>query len=226
MPSSTDGQESDASHSAAAVPSKSDSRSVRVAIYMQRLLEVAAFRSLVSHLSGWSVVHTAHAVQNAADDASASAFDLLLVDEKLTSECTTEFWQRLLDEDNAYAVILLCGAMTGQLQHVPHSLRLHQISFDANCNEFWQLLCKAVGVSPRYVAGPPESISKRFRLTAREIEVWRQIADGYSVREISHRMQLAESTIDSHKSRLMKKLEARKSVELVRMAIRHGVTKV
>lgn len=60
-------------------------------------------------------------------------------------------------------------------------------------------------------------------LTARELQVMKLLADGFSVRRCAERLELAESTIDNHKSRLMKKLDIHKVVELTHMAIREGL---
>ena len=50
----------------------------------------------------------------------------------------------------------------------------------------------------------------------------RLIALGRSVRDCAHILDLARSTVDNHKSRLMKKLGLRKSQDLTRLAIREG----
>ncbi len=61
------------------------------------------------------------------------------------------------------------------------------------------------------------------RLTAREIEVMTYLAQGLSVKQCAERMKLSRSTVDNHKSRLMKKLNIHKTVELVLLAIRAGL---
>ena len=63
-------------------------------------------------------------------------------------------------------------------------------------------------------------------LTPRELEVMRLLAQGRSVRECAKQLQLAESTIDNHKSRLMKKLRIHKAAELTHLAIRDGLITV
>jgi len=63
-------------------------------------------------------------------------------------------------------------------------------------------------------------------LTARELEVMQLLAQGSSVRDCAEQMHLAESTIDNHKSRLMKKLRIHKAAELTHVAIREGVINV
>ncbi len=65
--------------------------------------------------------------------------------------------------------------------------------------------------------------SPLFKLTGREIEVLRLIALGNTVRACADKLQLAPSTVDNHKSRLMKKLGLHKTTELVRFAVRVGV---
>jgi len=61
------------------------------------------------------------------------------------------------------------------------------------------------------------------RLSKREIEVMTLLAEGNSVRSCAKRLELSESTVDNHKSRLMKKLDVHKSADLVRLAIRAGL---
>lgn len=63
-------------------------------------------------------------------------------------------------------------------------------------------------------------------LTTRELQVMQLLAEGRSVRDCAKQMKLAESTVDNHKSRLMRKLNVHKAVELTRVAIRDGLITV
>lgn len=63
-------------------------------------------------------------------------------------------------------------------------------------------------------------------LTTRELQVMRLLARGKSVRDCAKQLRLAESTIDNHKSRLMKKLKVHKAAELTHLAIRDGIIAV
>jgi DNA-binding NarL/FixJ family response regulator len=63
-------------------------------------------------------------------------------------------------------------------------------------------------------------------LTTREREVMQRLARGNSVRDCARQMHLAESTIDNHKARLMKKLQIHKAAELTHVAIRDGLITV
>ena len=61
-------------------------------------------------------------------------------------------------------------------------------------------------------------------LTNRQQEILRYLALGDSVKEVAKRMRLSNKSIDSHKYRIMQKLEIRDRVELARYAIREGLT--
>jgi len=63
-------------------------------------------------------------------------------------------------------------------------------------------------------------------LTPRELEVLRLIALGNTVKECAEILELSPSTVDNHKSRLMKKLGVHKSLDLTRLAIREGLVRV
>lgn len=59
-------------------------------------------------------------------------------------------------------------------------------------------------------------------LTPREIEILRLLAGGMSNREVASALGLSARTVETHRSRLMAKLQLRSFSELVRYAIRHN----
>jgi two-component system invasion response regulator UvrY len=75
----------------------------------------------------------------------------------------------------------------------------------------------------KYRLDRPHAHPSLALLTARELQVMTLLARGYSVRRCAQQLGLAESTIDNHKSRLMKKLDIHKVVELTHLAIREGL---
>ncbi len=60
-------------------------------------------------------------------------------------------------------------------------------------------------------------------LTLREREVLKLIAEANTNKQIGETLHLSEKTIESHRANLMRKLEMRDRVELVRYAIRRGL---
>ena len=63
-------------------------------------------------------------------------------------------------------------------------------------------------------------------LTEREIEVLRAICEGESTREIADRLQVSVKTIETYRRRMMEKLRIFSTAELIKHAIREGITSV
>jgi DNA-binding NarL/FixJ family response regulator len=61
------------------------------------------------------------------------------------------------------------------------------------------------------------------KLTPRQIEILRMVADGHRTREIASRLKLSVKTVESHRGELMKRLEIHDLVSLVRYAVRVGL---
>jgi len=61
-------------------------------------------------------------------------------------------------------------------------------------------------------------------LTPRELDVVKLIAEAYTNKQIAETLHLAEKTVESHRANLLRKLGMRDRVELVRYAIRRGLT--
>jgi DNA-binding NarL/FixJ family response regulator len=76
----------------------------------------------------------------------------------------------------------------------------------------------ALGAMPGNAAVPHESLSNR------EFEVFRLLAAGVSVTGIAGQLNLSVKTVSTHKANLMQKMNLGNSSELVRYAIRHGLT--
>jgi two-component system response regulator NreC len=61
------------------------------------------------------------------------------------------------------------------------------------------------------------------KLSNREIEIMRLLADQLTTKEIANKICLAESTINSHKKHIMKKIKTETSLGIVMYAIRNGI---
>ncbi len=60
-------------------------------------------------------------------------------------------------------------------------------------------------------------------MTARQLEILRHLANGRSVKEIARVMHLSEKSVDSHKYRIMTRLQLHDRVVLTKFAIREGL---
>jgi RNA polymerase sigma factor (sigma-70 family) len=63
-------------------------------------------------------------------------------------------------------------------------------------------------------------------LSSREHEVLKLVAEGMTSREIADRLSISPKTVDTYRSRLMRKLGVENLAALVKFAIWHGVISV
>jgi len=63
-------------------------------------------------------------------------------------------------------------------------------------------------------------------LTDREVEVLRGICEGRSTRDIAGLLDVSVKTVETHRRRMMEKLRIDNVVELIKFAIREGITTV
>jgi DNA-binding NarL/FixJ family response regulator len=80
------------------------------------------------------------------------------------------------------------------------------------------------GVSQAVMAAyRSKSEKKRDQLTLRERQVLQLIAEGKSTKDIASLLGISVKTAESHRTRLMQKLDIHETASLVRYAIRHGI---
>ena len=64
------------------------------------------------------------------------------------------------------------------------------------------------------------------RLTPRQTETLRLIAEGHGTKEIAHRLQISVKTVEAHRAELMERLNIFHIAGLVRFAIQAGLTRL
>jgi len=70
-------------------------------------------------------------------------------------------------------------------------------------------------------AGPDRGFA---RLTSREREILQRLAEGLTTKEIAAELHISPKTVETHRQRMMKKLDAHGLAQLVRIAVREGLT--
>lgn len=60
------------------------------------------------------------------------------------------------------------------------------------------------------------------RLSQRELQIFRLIADGYSINEIAAQLEISNKTVSTHKARVMGKMGFLSNADLIRYAVTHG----
>jgi DNA-binding NarL/FixJ family response regulator len=81
-------------------------------------------------------------------------------------------------------------------------------------------------VQPGVKEGPvPPSLEAVQILSARELEVARLVAEGFSSKEIASRLDLSVRTVEKHRANIMDKIDVREVASLVRWCVQSGIVK-
>jgi DNA-binding NarL/FixJ family response regulator len=76
----------------------------------------------------------------------------------------------------------------------------------------------------RFMAGGDSLMAPKERLSVREQQVLKLIAEGKSSKEIGDLLLISSRTVEQHRANLMKKLNIKKTNELIKYAIQKGYT--
>ncbi|MCG8449303.1 MAG: response regulator transcription factor [Pirellulales bacterium] len=164
---------------------------------------------------------------------------LLVVDPKVSSDVIDRAAEMVRSSYTQHVIVLDDRVHEGRLAAV---LKLPAVSYFTRHTSFEDLLNATLEIADRgermfdidvahRIRRTPQGLQldqppgqpSIARLTERELQVMGLLAQGRSVRDCAEHLQLAESTIDNHKSRMMKKLHIHKAAEITHVAIRDGV---
>jgi two-component system response regulator NreC len=129
------------------------------------------------------------------------------------------------DEEELVARCLEAGAAGYIMKDAPASQLLYAIEMVQKGERYLSpgVLKKVVAGYVRNTGRPQTSYD---RLSPREREVLKLLAEGFSVKEIATRLNLSVKTVDAHKTNLMKKIDVHDRSELIRYAIQKKVIAV
>ena len=68
-----------------------------------------------------------------------------------------------------------------------------------------------------------EKESRQKNLSVREMEVFKLFAEGFSNREIADKLFISVRTVETHKNNIMKKINLKTTVDLVKFAIKNNI---
>src|SRR5262245_56898802 len=122
------------------------------------------------------------------------------------------------DEEELVARCLEAGAAGYIIKDAPASQLFCAIETVAKGDRYLSpvVLKKVIG---GYVSNASRPQTSYDRLTVREREILKLLAEGNTVKEIAVRLNLSVKTVDVHKHNLMKKIDVHDKAELVKYAI-------
>jgi DNA-binding NarL/FixJ family response regulator len=101
----------------------------------------------------------------------------------------------------------------------PTYLRLQELRRATGRNSVDEVALEAIDGYLRTLASP----AALERVTPRQREVLKLIAEGDKTREIARKLNISVKTVEMHRAQLMETLELRNIADVVRFAVRAGV---
>ena len=208
---------------------------VRVLLADDHALVRAGFRALLRGFVGVTVVAETDNGRDALRLIEEHRPDVVLMDIAMPELNGLEAAIRVRDLDPHVRVIIL--SMHANEEYILRALRAGVAGYlikDAGPVEL-ELALQAVtrgetylspAVSKRlaeYVRRMGDGSSPLDALTARQREVLQLIAEGHTTREIARMLDLSVKTIETHRTRLMERLDIHDIAGLVRFAVRVGL---
>jgi DNA-binding NarL/FixJ family response regulator len=210
-------------------------RPVRVLIADDHCLFLEAIHRLLRR-HGFKVVALASDGHDAVRLALTTRPDIAVLDVMMPTLGGIDVTRQLLDVAPDTGVVLVTGST--DLRFVLEGMKLGVRGFvvkTAPAEEFFDAVRAAARgatyMSPAYqheisAALPRSRATDITRLTARERQVLRLIAEGKTTKAIGAALGIAAKTADAHRTRLMKKLDIHDIAGLVRYAVRERLAAV
>lgn len=189
---------------------------------------------LISAEADLSICGEAEDVQGALAILRAELPQLAIVDVSLKESSGIDLMERIREEAPHTRTLAL--SMYDEELYAERALRAGAQGFVSKKNALdvlivaiRDILAGGIYLSPamknrilgRLAASPHEAnVDPTQTLSNRELEVFQQIGNGATTREIAHRMKLSVKTIETYRESLKKKLHLKNSAELTQHAVR------
>lgn len=214
--------------------------SLRLLLLDDHQLFRAGLRLLLEREPGYSVVGQAGDVATALAMTEVTAPDLILADVHLPGEDGISGAAQILAQNPSVQIIFLssdddvalvrraldCGGRGYLLkENAPQEL-LHAIHAVRQGGVYLSPQRTAALLQDYQQAPDPAPVipaDENITLSARENAVLRHIAEGLRNKEIADRLQISQKSVETYRSRLLKKLGYSSTAEIVRHAIREGL---
>jgi two-component system, NarL family, response regulator NreC len=216
--------------------------SIRLVIVARRQLDSDAWAALVQAQADFCVLTATHDLKAAADVCRHRRPDAVLLDAGILGLEGGQNVSLLFDEIGTLPILLLDDDINdARLAAVLNFARIGYFtrsdSFEEVAIGFRRLLdgqrAYSSSVEERLIRTPTGLRLRRelptspfAKLTPRELEVLRLIAMGHTIKDCAVELRLSPSTVDNHKTRLMKKLGVHRSLDLTRLAVREGLIRL
>ena len=207
---------------------------LKVAVIDDHPVFRAGLRAVLSGEKDFLVVAEAADARSGYAAVDEARPDLVLVDAALPGPDGLTTARELLRRDPHCRVLMLSGRVEESM--VADALAMGALGYFDKGQTERDLVeaVRTVGDGRQYL--PPSisaaSVEARMRrgregplgaLSGREREVFELLVRGFSNEEVSGHLEISRRTVETHRSRILKKLQVHSAVELIRLAARHGL---
>jgi DNA-binding NarL/FixJ family response regulator len=214
---------------------------VRLGIVEQQRLVCHSLQALFAGKAEFIVEWTAVSAADALDHWTKNPPDVVLLDGELRNGSPYDLAHRMLSGPSSSKVIILASEVRDDSVKLATDLKISGYLLKGDSPEAviagiieahsgrtsWSPAVERrlrLDTAPETISAPHQGLCQR--LTARQIEIVRHLAQGSSAKEIGRELHLSEKSVSSHTYRIMKRLNIHDRVGLVRLAIRDGLVTV
>ena len=213
---------------------------LRVALVDDHLLFREGLRAMLANAPDLEIVAEASNAQKALPAVRNSHPEVVVLDVMLPGMSGIGIARELLREDPTRRVLAL--SMVADEAHVADALQAGVLGYACKAQSAREVVdaIRTVARGETYLApqvsGFVVSDYRRLRnggesaarlptasLTAREREIFELCIQGLPTAEIARQLAISPRTVETHRSRILRKLNAHSAVDLVRMAARWGM---
>jgi two-component system, NarL family, response regulator NreC len=131
----------------------------------------------------------------------------------------------MYEEEEVITRCLTAGASGYVLKDAPRADLIHAIDVVKRGGQY--LSSRALKkVVRQHVEGAKSGATDYERLSGREREVLKLLADGLTLKEIATRLVLSVKTVDNHKTNMMRKLDLHDRTEVIKYAIQRNLIRI
>ncbi len=199
-------------------------------------LVLSGMRSLLSTHAIISSITEAGTGEEAVELASKHAYGAVLMDLALPGMNGAEASRQILAHNPSTPIIVLAGKLENDdVRELLTAGVRGYITKGCDADEVVEAIQTVVNGEQHMSA----DVAKHFafdllngrpdnpfdQLTPREREIVDELIDGKRNRRIAEQFFISEKTVSTHRTRAFQKLEVSTTAELVRLALRHGITR-
>lgn len=212
---------------------------LRILLADDHTVVLQGLRKILEERPDWEVVAEAGDGREAVRQAEEHEPDVAILDitmpllngveatRQIVKRCpSTRVLVLTMHSDEAYVNQVLKAGATGYLLKESADVDLIQaVSAVSQGKSFFSPAIARVMLDD-YVRRADEGITDRYEsLSGREREIFQLIAEGKANKEIAAILSISPSTVETHRARIMEKLDLHSAAEIVLYAVRRGVVR-